>query len=80
MAFYDKNCKTGGKWSYGGKKSIYGVLFEFDVLLRKCYIVRETSSSIPDGYDSFYSDGFKNPEYCLRDANHVLIRKVILIT
>jgi hypothetical protein len=83
MGFNGKGLsKTGTKrsWSYSAKKSIYGYIFELDVLIGKCQNANQSGLPFPKEYDSVYYTGFMQPEYCLKEASQVLIKKIIIVT
>lgn len=83
MGFNGKgHSKTGGKgsWAYSAKKSIYGYIFELEVLLGKCHNAMGAGKEFPKDCDSVYYSGFRHPEYCLKEASQALIKKLIIIT
>lgn len=54
------------------------VLFEADVVLGR----KKTAENVGEkwqGFDSLYYEGFKNPEWVVRDPTRVLLRRVIIL-
>jgi hypothetical protein len=83
MGFNGKGMsRTGGKgsWSRHGRTSIYGYIFELDVLTGKCQRATQSGGPFPKEFDSVYYTGFNKPEYCLKEASQVLIKKIIIVT
>lgn len=71
---------TNKGWIWGRKKKHYKTMLELDVIVGKCLTADKLEKTKwQKDYDSVYYDGFKNAEYCLRDANQALIKKIILL-
>jgi len=69
---------TSKGWSNRPKK--YKTMLELDVIVGKCLNASKLDKNKWQlEYDSVYYDGFRNAEYCLRDANQALIKKIILL-
>lgn len=73
------NYTTKG-WKWNSKPKKYKTMLELDVIVGKCLRADKLDKAKwQKDYDSVYYDGFKNAEYCLRDANQALIKKIILL-
>ncbi len=71
----------GLRWRWSGNKpKQYKTMLELDVIVGKCLKADKLDKvQWQKEYDSVYYDGFRNAEYCLRDANQALIKKIILL-
>ncbi len=63
---------------YWQRDYLYSPIFEFDVLLGKCWEADKPTNKFPNNYDSICYDGFRNTEYCLKNPHQVLIKKILL--
>lgn len=67
----------GYKWN--SKPKIYKTMLELDVIVGKCLKADKLEKHWQKDYDSVYYDGFQNAEYCLRDANQALIKRILVL-
>ena len=67
-------------WHGDGKANHFATIFELDVILGKSLNANALDKNKwQKEYDSVYYTGFRNVEYCLRDARQVMIKKIILL-
>lgn len=69
------------KWEKKRPGNFYGTIFQLEVITGKMVHIQDIKKEKgwQKDYDTAYYTGFRNPEYCLRDASQVMIKKIILL-